>query len=260
MCVCGVNSNLPISKYALHYFGAYKRHVMVITLYVYFATRGAAIAEPILVKEPTTIPRYERAKLCNGNSQGGEGFSQNRVNIYGMTRPVGGVGVKSNECGMDFGDELSGNGLKSILSLSFDSQSMIQSLAKPLNDNPTRQKSDHSKCPAFSFCAFKYPFQHDPFKTPLWWFLAFVFLHILPSWRLWRGIYSQIKDLYFSHSDTHNVLRVCGRKPHHPMVMPWLESLLPLRAVLTIIFIHSINGLCVATFNPHQSFKNFLSW
>ncbi|MCP5076660.1 MAG: hypothetical protein GY951_01175 [Psychromonas sp.] len=89
ICFRIINGNL----FAINIRGRYKRHIMMIALYVYFSACGTSIAEPSFIKSLSFVPRQNPSELFNNDLEVSEFGFQNMFNINRVFRPVYRIGI-----------------------------------------------------------------------------------------------------------------------------------------------------------------------
>lgn len=129
--LCIVVSNF----FAVNNRHAFKRHIVMIALYVYFSTSGTAIAEPCPIKKFTAIPRNEVSEFCNGGLKIRECLFQSVINGISFFGPFGGDRIKSLKFGQKNISEISGGSSKPI-------QTVVES-------GEIRHNKSHDKTPRY---------------------------------------------------------------------------------------------------------------
>ena len=140
-------------------------------VWVFFIS--AMICLPCSVKAEFTDNSQMKSELMHCFFLGGKNLSQRGMQIMPL-HFFEQLGVNGGSKGNRGGGEI-------VSSISLYGECMVETLSKPLYEKSTRNGSYHANCPSFSLCTFEKPFEHDPWKTPLWWlFLAFVIFSQFP--------------------------------------------------------------------------------
>ena len=84
-----------------------KPHIVMVTLYVYFSARGAAIAEPSAGEEPSTPPWNEGPKAFNCGLKSHEVGPEKVIDVRG---PIGSIGVDGAKLGKNTGTKVGTGG------------------------------------------------------------------------------------------------------------------------------------------------------
>lgn len=88
---------------------AYKRHIVMITLYVLFSAVCIAEAGPSTLEKYLFVPREEGVKLFNSNLHFGEGGAKNSIKVINILRPIGCERVETGEDVEDVGIKFCGS-------------------------------------------------------------------------------------------------------------------------------------------------------
>ncbi len=177
----GINGYL----HTVYYGRAYKRHIIVIALFINFSSVLAqAVDEPCFVKISLLTPRQELLELSDGNLEFRKLFFQDSINHHFFGGPFCGDWIKP----FQFGENLCVEGSSGLVKSGFS--------VSPIGDVTTKNSSQNC---AYNFFKVVYDkFEHRP-ATPFDWFWWFIIvpLCLMPLWITWV-----FPKFYVSQSDS----------------------------------------------------------